>query len=300
MSVIDLMRNGVRKGSQLDLIIRRFKRNKLGMIGLGVTALYLFVGLLGPHIAPHEPGAMQTTAQFTAPNLEHPFGTDRYGRDVLSRVLIGARISLRVAVAVVAFSTVVGVTLGLVAGYFRSWVDELIMRVVDVLFAFPSILLGLVIIAILGPGLNQAIIALAIGFTPIMIRITRGSALSIREEEYVTAAVAYGENVPGIMFREMFPNLLSTVMVQATITFALSIILESGLSYLGLSAQAPTPTWGVMISQGQNVIEIAPWVGIFPGLAIMVTVLGLTFLGVGLRDALDPKSDVGTEEVARL
>lgn len=300
MSVIEIVRNGVREGSQLDLIIRRFKRNKLGVIGLVVTMLYLLMALFGPYVAPYDPGAMQTTERFDAPSPDHPFGTDRYGRDILSRVLIGARISLKVAMAVVAFSTAVGVTLGLAAGYFRGWVDELVMRGVDVLFAFPSILLGLVVIAILGPGLNKAIIALAIGFTPIMIRITRGSALSVREEEYVTAAVAYGESMHGIMFREMFPNLLSTVMVQATITFALSIILESGLSYLGLSAQPPTPTWGVMISQGQNVIEIAPWAGLFPGLAIMFTVLGLTFLGVGLRDALDPKTDVGTEEVTRL
>lgn len=300
MKVFKILRHRVREGSQLDLIIRRFKRNKLGIVGLIVTGLYLFTAVFGPHFSPYDPSAMQATERFAAPSADHLFGTDRYGRDILSRVLIGARISLKVAALVVGFSTTVGVTLGLLAGYFRGWVDELVMRFVDVLFAFPSILLGLVIIAILGPGLNKAIFALAIAFTPIMIRITRGSTLSVREAEYVTAAIAYGESIPGIMFREMLPNLLSAVMVQATITFALSIILESGLSYLGLSAQPPTPTWGVMISQGQNVIEIAPWVGIFPGLAIMVTVLGLTFLGVGLRDALDPKTDVDTEEMTRL
>ena len=300
MSITNLLTNGVREESQLGLIIRRFKRNKLGIVGLVITILYLMTALFGPALAPYEPGAMQTTERFAAPSVDHPFGTDRYGRDLLSRVLIGARISLKVATGVVAFSTGVGVTLGLVSGYFRGWVDEVVMRGVDVLFAFPSILLGLVVIAILGPGLNKAIFALAIGFTPIMIRITRGSALSVREEEYVTAAVAYGESVSGILFREMLPNILSTVMVQATITFALSIILESGLSYLGLSAQPPTPTWGVLISQGQNVIEIAPWVGFFPGIAIMITVLGLTFFGVGLRDALDPKTDVDTDEVTRI
>jgi len=206
--------------------------------------------------------------------------------------MYGARKSLYVAFIVVTIASSIGVTLGLVAGYFRGLVDEVVMRFIDVLFAFPAILLALLLITILGPGLNQAVLALSVAFIPIMVRVTRGSAISIREEDYILAARAYGESGYKILFREMLPNLISVVMVQATITFAFSILAEAGLSYLGLSAQFPTITWGLMISEAQSDILRAPWTAIFPGLAIMITVLGLTFLGVGLRDALDPKTDV--------
>jgi peptide/nickel transport system permease protein len=275
-------------------VARRFVRNRLAMVGLLFTMGYIVVALLGPLLVTSDPNAINATARFETPGLAHPFGTDRYGRDVLLRIVVGARESLYVALAVVVTSTTVGVSFGLLAGYFRGYVDETIMRFVDVLFAFPSILLALVIIAILGPGLNKAVLALAIAFVPIMIRVTRGSAISTREEEYILAAIASGENTSDIMFRHMLPNLVSVVVVQATITFAFSILAEAGLSYLGLSAQPPTITWGVMISDGQSYIGRAPWVTFFPGLAIMLTVLGLTFLGVGLRDALDPKTDIDT------
>lgn len=275
-------------------VARRFVRNRLAMVGLLFTIVYIAIALLGPLLVTSDPNAINATTRFQAPGLAHPFGTDRYGRDVLLRIVVGARQSLYVALAVVVSSTTIGVTFGLLAGYFRGLVDETIMRFIDVLFAFPSILLALVIIAILGPGLNKAVLALAIAFVPIMVRVTRGSAISTREEEYILAAIASGENTFDIMFRHMLPNLVSVVMVQATITFAFSILAEAGLSYLGLSAQPPTITWGVMISDGQSYIGRAPWVTFFPGLAIMLTVLGLTFLGVGLRDALDPKTDIET------
>jgi len=291
------MRSGLnlREGSQWTLILKKMRHNKLAMIGLFITVFYFLIAIVGPYFAPHDPAMMQAANRLAPPTLEHPFGTDRYGRDILSRVIIGAAISLKVATAVLAFSGIVGVTVGLIAGYFRGWADEAIMRLVDVLFAFPSILLGLIVIAILGPGLNRTILALAIAYTPVMIRVTRGSALSVRMEEYVLAAITYGESSWNIMFRDMLPNLISAVMVQATITFAFAILSESALSFIGLSAQPPTPTWGVMITTGKDVILIAPWAIIFPGLAIMVTVLGLTFLGVGLRDAFDPKTSVQSE-----
>lgn len=275
-------------------VARRFVRNRLALVGLAVTIGFLFVAVFGPLLVTRDPNAINAAARFEAPSLQHPFGTDRYGRDVLLRIVVGARQSLFVAVVVVVSSTSIGVTFGLLAGFFRGYVDETIMRFVDVLFAFPSILLALVIIAILGPGLNKAVLALSVAFVPIMVRVTRGSAISTREEEYILAAIASGERTHSIMFRHMLPNLVSVVMVQATITFAFSILAEAGLSYLGLSAQPPTITWGVMISDGQSYISRAPWVTFFPGLAIMVTVLGLTFLGVGLRDALDPKTDIDT------
>ncbi|WP_338072324.1 ABC transporter permease [Haloferax gibbonsii] len=262
------------------------------MLGLVMSLSYFGIALIGPHIMPYDASTMEVVNRLAAPSLAHPFGTDQFGRDVLSRVILGARYSLRVSVLVVSVSALAGITLGLTAGYYGDLVDGAIMRFVDIMFAFPSILLGLVVIAILGPGLNQAIIALAVAYTPIMTRITRGSAVSVRTEEYVLAAITYGERNINIMFREMLPNLISAVIVQATITFAYATLAEASLSYLGLSAQPPTPTWGVMISAGQSFLTIAPWMSLFPGLAIMYTVLGLSFLGVGLRDALDPKTDI--------
>ena len=280
------------KEGRLGKVVHRFFQNRLAIAGLVIGCIYLIVGVLGPILAPHDPTAIDAAARFQPPSLEHPFGTDTRGRDVLSRVMYGARKSLYVAFIVVTIASSIAVTLGLVAGYFRGLVDEVVMRFIDVLFAFPAILLALLIITILGPGLNQAVLALSVAFIPIMVRVTRGSAISIREEDYILAARAYGESGYKILFREMLPNLISVVMVQATITFAFSILAEAGLSYLGLSAQFPTITWGLMISEAQSDILRAPWTAIFPGLAIMITVLGLTFLGVGLRDALDPKTDI--------
>lgn len=282
----------VEKDSRFGKVLHRFFQNRLAVAGLVMTGIYLLIGVLGPVLAPHDPTTIDAASRFQPPSLEHPFGTDTRGRDILSRVMFGARQSLYVAIIVVTVSSFVGVSLGLIAGFFRGLVDETVMRFIDVLFAFPAILLALLIITILGPGLNRAIVALSVAFIPIMVRVTRGSAISIREEDYILAARAYGETSYNIMFREMLPNLVSVVMVQATITFAFSILAEAGLSYLGLSAQFPTITWGLMISEGQSDIVRAPWATFFPGLAIMLTVLGLTFLGVGLRDALDPKTDV--------
>lgn len=290
--VVGTARELVEKDSRFEKVLHRFFQNRLAVAGLVMTGVYLLIGVLGPVLAPHDPTTIDAASRFQPPSLEHPFGTDTRGRDILSRVMFGARQSLYVAIIVVTVSSFVGVSLGLIAGYFRGLVDETVMRFIDVLFAFPAILLALLIITILGPGLNRAIIALSVAFIPIMVRVTRGSAISIREEDYILAAWAYGETSYNIMFREMLPNLVSVVMVQATITFAFSILAEAGLSYLGLSAQFPTITWGLMISEGQSDIVRAPWATFFPGLAIMLTVLGLTFLGVGLRDALDPKTDV--------
>ena len=290
--VVGTARELVEKDSRFGKVLHRFFQNRLAVAGLVMTGVYLLIGVLGPVLAPHDPTTIDAASRFQPPSLEHPFGTDTRGRDILSRVMFGARQSLYVAIIVVTVSSFVGVSLGLIAGYFRGLVDETVMRFIDVLFAFPAILLALLIITILGPGLNRAIIALSVAFIPIMVRVTRGSAISIREEDYILAAWAYGETSYNIMFREMLPNLVSVVMVQATITFAFSILAEAGLSYLGLSAQFPTITWGLMISEGQSDIVRAPWATFFPGLAIMLTVLGLTFMGVGLRDALDPKTDV--------
>lgn len=285
----------IRQGSQTDLILRRFRRNKLAMLGLGMTVFYILASLIGPLFTPYEPTSVGAGPRLAAPSAEHWFGTDHLGRDIASRVLVGGRISLLVGILVVSFATVTGVTFGLLAGFFRGWTDESIMRGVDVMFAFPNILLAIVIVAILGPGLDRVILALGISYGVYMTRVARGSGISVREEEYVMAAISYAERTYNIMFREMLPNMLSAVMVQATLIWAFAILAEATLSYLGLSAQPPTITWGIMVSQGQQVVGPAPWTVIFPGIAISISVLGLTFLGVGLRDALDPHGEVDVE-----
>ena len=291
---VRIARHGIREDSQLDRIVRRFSDNKLGLVGLALMIVYLLVSIVGPLFITKDPSSMNAEARYQAPTPAYPFGTDSVGRDVFARVVSGARKSLRVAIATILIAGVPGVSFGLVAGYFRGKVDAAVMRVVDILLAFPSILLALVVVSILGPGLNKAILALGVAFTPSMIRITRASSLSVREEEYVLAARAYGEGSLGIMFREMLPNVVSAVIVQGTLVFAWAILAEASLSFLGLSAQPPTSTWGVMVAEGQNNFMIAPWATLFPGLAIVLTVLGLTFFGVGLRDALDPRTDVDT------
>ncbi len=285
----------IRQGSQLDLIIRRFKQNRLAVFGLGLTIFYFAVSLVGPLFMPYDPHQVGVAGALEPPSTQHFFGTDQFGRDIFSRVLIGARVSLLVGAAVVAIATVGGVTLGLISGFIGGLVDGSIMRAVDVMFAFPNILLAIVIVAVLGAGLNRVILALGLAYIVYMTRVIRGSTVSEREQEYVLAAVSYGERSPFIMLREILPNILSTVLVQATLFWAFAILTEATLSYLGLSAQPPTVTWGIMVSSGQSVVARAPWTVIFPGMAIMVSVLSLTFLGVGLRDALDPHSDIESD-----
>lgn len=282
----------IRPGSQADLFLRRFVQNKLAIVGFVITSFYLTVSFVGPLLIPHDPHTVGLGPALQPPSSEHWLGTDQLGRDVFSRVIVGGRISILVGVSVVALGSVVGVTLGLIAGFFRGMVDNGIMRWVDVMFAFPNVLLAIVIVAILGEGLAQVILALGIAYGVYMTRVVRGSAISVREEEFIMAAISYAERAHQIMFREMLPNVMSAVIVQATLIWAFAILAEATLSYLGLSAQPPTVTWGVMVSGGQDVVVVAPWTVIAPGFAIMISVLGLTFLGVGLRDALDPYGEV--------
>lgn len=293
---LGVLRPNIRKNSQLGLIIRRFRANRLAVAGLGMFLVYLTLTVIGPMLATKSPTAIDATNALGPPTLESPMGTDRLGRDVFARVMVGFRISMIVAVSVVGFSTLVGVTIGLISGFYGGWIDEVIMRVVDVFFAFPTILLALIIVAILGPGLENIILALGVSYTVPMTRIARASALSTSEEEYVMAADSYGERTRHILFKDMLPNMLPPIIVQATIVFAYSILVEASLSYLGLSTSPETPSWGVVISEGQQVVTLAPWTVIGPGIAIMIAVLGLTFLGVGLRDAFDPKTEVDMDK----
>ncbi len=270
---------------------RRFLRHRLAMVGASIVLLLVILGAFGRIIAPYDPLGMDFGALFAPPSWAHPFGTDEFGRDIFSRVLYGARISLQVAFIAVGISGTFGVLLGLIAGFLGGWIDELVMRIMDVLFAFPAVLLAITVMAILGRGVGNAMVAIAIVYVPIFARVTRGAVLSVRGREYVTAARALGKNPLGIMLRHVLPNAIGPIIVQTSLSLAFAILAEAALSYFGLGTQPPDPSWGRMLSEGRGFLQQAPWMGIFPGLAIMVSVMGFNFLGDGLRDLLDPRTN---------
>lgn len=253
------------------------------LIALGVAALF------GRQIAPFDPELMDFTALFSPPSATHIFGTDEFGRDIFSRVLYGAAVSFRVAFVAVAISAVAGVFLGAIAGFYGKWLDEVIMRFMDILFAFPAVLLAITVMAILGRGVTNAMIAIAIVYIPIFARVTRGAVLSVRGREFVSAARALGQSDGVIIFQHILPNALGPIIVQTSLSLAFAILAEAALSYFGLGTQPPEPSWGRMLSEGRSFFAQAPWMGIFPGLAIMLSVMGFNFLGDGLRDLLDPR-----------
>ncbi len=271
---------------------RRLKRNRLAIIGGGILLFFLLIAILAPAIAPHDPIQQHLYSRLTPPSKESLFGTDDFGRDILSRVIYGARISLRIGLVSVAIALFVGTAMGLASGYWGGFVDNLIMRFVDVMLAFPSILLAIVIVAIIGPSLNNAMIAVGIVVIPQYARLIRASVLTIREQEYVQAARALGAKDSRIILKSILPNCVAPLIVQSTIGMATAILDAAGLSFLGLGAQPPTPEWGAMLSGGRELILKAPWVLTFPGLAILLCVMGFNLLGDGLRDALDPRMKV--------
>ena len=263
-------------------------REPVALLGLVLVALYVAVALVVGFLPLRDP--LQVSAQrLVGPTPEFPFGTDALGRDVLSRILFGARLSIRVAVLSVAIATIVGGTLGLVSGYLGGWADLVIGRVLDVFFAFPAILLALGIVAALGPDPSNVIVAIAVVYTPIFARVVRGPVLALRARDFVEAARAVGATSSRIVVRHILPNLMSTLVVQVSLALSWAVLTEGALSFLGLSAQPPAPSWGVMLSEGRQYLEFATHLAVFPGLAIMVAVLGFNLLGDGLRDALDPQ-----------
>lgn len=263
--------------------------NRLAVAGLVVLALLVIVGVFGRAIAPYGINEIDIANRLAPPSAEHWFGTDDLGRDVLSRVLVAARVSLQVGFIAVGFSLAVGVPIGLAAGYFRGGVDSVLMRMMDILFSFPAILLAIAILAVLGPGIGNAMIAIGLVYTPIFARITRGSVLVASEEVYIRAARSLGARDSRIIFLHILPNVMAPIIVQTTLSLAFAILSEAALSFLGLGVQPPNPAWGRMLSEGRNFFQQAPWMGIFPGIAILVTVMAFNFIGDGLRDALDPK-----------
>jgi peptide/nickel transport system permease protein len=269
-------------------VLAAIAREPVALAGLLMVGLYAAVALLVGFLPLHDP-LLPSSERLAAPSLENPFGTDHLGRDLLSRVLYGARLSMQVAVVSVAAATVVGGLLGLVSGYVGGFVDLVIGRVMDVFFAFPAILLALGIVAALGVDPKNVIIAIAVVYTPIFMRVVRGPVLAIKERDFVEAARAVGATGVRIVFRHIVPNLLSTLIVQVSLALSWAVLTEGALSFLGLSAQPPAPSWGVMLNEGRQYLEFATHLAIFPGLAIMIAVLGFNLLGDGLRDALDPQ-----------
>ncbi|MFN8593105.1 MAG: ABC transporter permease [Thermomicrobiales bacterium] len=264
-------------------------RNRQGLLGVGITLLFVLVAVFADVFAPYSWEDMRPEISLQPPSAQHLVGTDEFGRDVLSRVLYGARISLMVCIISVTICSILGLGLGLAAGYFGGWVDLVVMRVVDALFAFPVVLLAIAVVAVLGPGLENATIALGVIFTPAYARVTRAAALMVMQEQYVEAARSIGAPTTRIMRRELLPNMMPALIVQTTLLFAIAIVVEAGLSFIGLGAQPPQPSWGTMLRTGRDFLEIAPWLAIAPGVAIFVSVLGLNLVGDWLRDFLDPR-----------
>lgn len=269
-------------------VLRAVVRNRLAAGALALLVAFVVVAVVGDRIAPYGRNEVSPD-RLQAPTLDHLFGTDQLGRDVLSRVLIGAESSLRVGLVSVGIALVAGVLLGLVAGYYRGWLDDVIMRGMDVLFAFPAILLAIAILAIRGRGATNAMIAIGIVYTPIFARVTRASALSVREEVYVRAARSIGAGDVRIMGRHVLPNVAAPVIVQTSVSLAFAILAEAALSFIGLGTQPPEPSWGRMLADGRGFIQDAWWIAVFPGLAIFAVVLSFNVLGDALRDALDPR-----------
>jgi ABC-type dipeptide/oligopeptide/nickel transport system permease subunit len=267
----------------------RFARNRGAVFGLAVFVGIVLMAIFAGVLAPYDPLAQGVGKANEAPTWAHWAGTDSFGRDMLSRIIYGSRIALAVGIVSVLLAMIVGVTLGLAAGYYGGWLDVVIMRVMDGLFAFPIIILAIALMAVLGFGVTNVIIAVAVGFIAPFARVTRADVLAVKEEPYIEAARLAGVSAPGIIARHVLPNVLAPIIVQAALRVSGAIITEAGLSFLGLGPPPPTPVWGSMIAEGRNFIVMAPHVSTIPGVALMITIVGLNLLGDGLRDTLDPR-----------
>ncbi len=267
----------------------RFFHNKLAVSGSIILLLFVLMAAFAPVLAPYNPFYMDPAAALTGPSPEHLLGTDNMGRDILSRIIYGSQISLKVSLASVAIATAAGVLLGVAAGYFGGITDAVISRILEVMLSFPEVLLALLIMSILGSSLNNIMLAIGIVYTPIFARIARGAVLSVKDSLYVEAARSIGVRDVTIIVRHVLPNILSPVLVQVTLSLAFAILSEAALSFLGIGVEPDIPSWGIMLNNGKAWIEIAWWVGVFPGIAIALAVLGFNILGDGLRDVLDPR-----------
>jgi len=266
-----------------------FRRQKLAMAGVVIVGFFMVLAVVGPIVAPYDPLKQTIKERFMPPRSAHWLGQDEFGRDILSRLLHGAFISFEVGVVSVALAGVFGVLFGLVAGYWGGWLDTCLTLAMDVLYSFPGLLLAIALVAVLGNSLRNVFIAISVTSIPTFMRIVRGSVLSIRQTPYIEAATAAGVSTPRILARHIFPNVTPPLIVHSSLTFAFAVLAEASLAYLGLGNKPPSPSWGSMLNSSYGFLETAPWVSIFPGVAIALTVLGFNLLGDGIRDALDPR-----------
>ena len=272
-----------------SLFWRRFKKNRLAVIGGIIVAMLFAIAILAPFIAPHDPDAINVRHVLEPPSLQHPFGTDDLGRDILSRVIYGSRISLAVGFVAVGIATLAGIIFGALSGYYGRWTDTVIMRFVDIMLAIPTFFLILAVIAMLEPGIWNIMIVIGLTSWMGVARLVRAEFLSLKEREFVLAARALGASDFRIIFRHILPNAMSPVLVSAVLGIAGAVLLESSLSFLGIGVQPPTASWGNILTIGKDNIEIAWWISVFPGLAIFATVLAYNLLGEGIRDSIDPR-----------
>jgi len=271
------------------MFLRRLIRNKLAVLGAVLLLFLVTMAVLAPWVATHNPFKLNIKERFLPPSSSHFFGTDGYGRDLFSRVVYGAAIALRVGFLSIIVAMTAGILLGLISGYYRGWIDTIIMRIMDAILSFPIILLAIGIMAVLGAGFANLMIALGAVYTPRFARLVRSSVLSIREKEYIEAARVTGCSDVHILFVHILPNCWAPVIIQATISFGYAILWEAALSFLGLGAPPPSPSWGSLLADGKEVLNRAPWLTYFPGAAIALAVLSLNLFGDGLRDVLDPR-----------
>lgn len=274
--------------------LRRIFRNNSGILGLVIILIYLIVAIFATYLAPYSPLEQHAVDRLQAPSSTYLLGTDEFGRDILSRLMHGATNSLRIALISVTISFVFGTFLGTIAGYTGGWVDNLIMRLADLIFAFPAILLALSIAAALGPGTRNTILAISVVYLPIFARVIRSSVLTIKGMDYIEASRSLGAGHPVIISSHILPNAIAPSIVQVSLALSWSILTEAALSFLGLGTLPPNPSWGSMLSESRTLMEIAPWMAVAPGMAIMFGVLGFNLFGDGLRDVLDPRMHAGT------
>jgi peptide/nickel transport system permease protein len=270
-------------------LIGAIRKQRLALTGVVIIFLFGLMAVIGPPLAPYRPTAQIPDERFNGPSWDHIFGSDEFGRDVLSRLLYGSRISFKVGAIVVGLSGFLGIFFGMIAGYLRGWVDNIITVVMDVIYSFPAVLLAIAVITILGNNLTNAIIAISIVYMPPFVRIVRGSTLTVRNTVYVEAARSTGASTSRILTKHIFPNITAPLIIQISLTFAFAILSEAGLSFLGLGNKPPSPSWGSMVSSSYEYLRQSPWPTLVPGVAIGLLVLGFNLLGDGIRDALDPR-----------
>jgi peptide/nickel transport system permease protein len=275
--------------SQREILIKTFKSNKTSVVGLFMASCVVVIAFVSPWISPYDPVSQDMNIQHAPPSWAHPFGADSYGRDQFSRILWGSRVSLVVGILSVLFAMAAGIPLGMIGGYKGGRIDNLVLRFIDIFMSFPIVILGLLVLAIMGPGLIKIVIAIGVALTPRIARLARGSSLSLKGKEFIEAARAVGQSDVKIMAIHIFPNIFGEILVMGTLWVATAIIVEASLSFIGLGVRPPTPSWGAMIRDGLDQLTNAPWLSIFPGLAIFISVFSFNLIADGLRDISDPK-----------